>query len=138
VVIRYLIDTSVWVNIFRGDLESKERLAQCTSNGNSILMCEPIAMELIAGARKHEISQIMVLIDSLASEPFDSLQDFRSAGVIRRELAWSGISVKSVVDCMIAATAMGAIDIVVVHNDSDFEQIASKFELRQERWNLVA
>ena len=137
-VTRYLIDTSVWVNIFRGHSESKERLAQCTRSGDSLLMCEPIAMELIAGARKHEVEQIKNLIDSLASEPFNSLQDFRSAGLIRRELSWSGISVKSVVDCMIAATAMGANDIVIVHNDSDFEQIASKFELRHERWNLAA
>ena len=135
---RYLIDTSVWVNVFRGDPDSKERLAQCTRPGDSILMCEPVAMELIAGARKHEVEQIKNLIDALASEPFNSLQDFRSAGKIRRELSWSGISVKSVVDCMIATIAMGAKDIVIVHNDSDFEQIASKFDLRHERWNLAA
>ena len=34
--------------------------------------------------------------------------------------------------------AMYSEDIVSVHNDSDFEQIASKFELRHERRNLVA
>jgi predicted nucleic acid-binding protein len=109
-----------------------------TEQGSSILMCEPVAMELLAGARKHEVMAINEFIDRFASLEFDSLHDFRSAGEIRRQLSWQGKSVKSVVDCMIAVLALTNDEVVIVHNDSDFEMIAGAFNIRHERWEQAA
>lgn len=106
--------------------------------GSSIVMCEPVAMELLAGARKHEVLAINEFIDRFASLEFDSLHDFRSAGQIRRQLSWQGKTVKSVVDCMIAVLALTNEEIVIVHNDSDFELMASTFNIRHERWDQAA
>ena len=104
-VTRYLVDTSVWVNVLRGDAVTRERMSALTKKGSSIVMCEPVAMELLAGARKHEVLSINEFIDRFASLEFDTLHDFRSAGEIRRQLSWQGKTVKSVVDCMIAVLA---------------------------------
>ena len=137
-VTRYLVDTSVWVNVLRGDPVTRERMNVLTEQGSSILMCEPVAMELIAGARKHEVLAINEFIDHFASLEFDTLHDFRSAGEIRRQLSWQGKTVKSVVDCMIAVLALTNEEIVIVHNDSDFEVIAGAFNIRTERWEQAA
>jgi len=137
-VTRYLVDTSVWVNILRGDSKTRERMDALSNQGGSILMCEPVAMELLAGARKHEVFAINEFIDHFASLEFDTLHDFRSAGEIRRQLSWQGMTVKSVVDCMIAVLALTNDEIVIVHNDSDFEIIAGAFNIRHERWDLAA
>ena len=135
---RYLVDTSVWVNVLRGDIQTRERLRGIGSAGNSILMCEPIAMELLAGARRAELPFLREFIDSFASLDFDPLHDFRSAGEIRRELAGQGKTVRSIVDCMVAALALIHDEVVIVHNDSDFEVIAEFFSVMHERWDLAA
>jgi predicted nucleic acid-binding protein len=106
--------------------------------GGAILMCEPVAMELLAGARKHEVLAINEFIDHFASLEFDTLHDFRIAGEIRRQLSWQGKTVKSVVDCMIAVLALTNEEIVIIHNDSDFEVIAGAFNIRTERWEQAA
>ena len=98
-VTRYLVDTSVWVNILRGDSKTRERMDVLSNQGGSILMCEPVAMELLAGARKHEVRAINEFIDHFASLEFNTLHDFRSAGEIRRQLSWQGMTVKSAVNC---------------------------------------
>ena len=137
-VTRYLVDTSVWVNILRGDSKTRERMDVLSKQGDSILMCEPVAMELLAGARKHEVLAINEFIDHFASLKFDTLHDFRSAGEIRRQLSWQGKTVKSVVDCMVAVLALINEEIVIIHNDSDFEVIAGAFNIRHERWEQAA
>ena len=135
---RYLVDTSVWVNVLKGDPATRERMHALTNQGSSILMCEPVAMELLAGARKHGVLAINEFIDRFATLEFDTLHDFRSAGEIRRQLAWQGKTVKSVVDCMIAVLALTNEEVVIVHNDSDFELLAAAFNIRHERWELAA
>lgn len=101
-------------------------------------MCEPVAMELLAGARKQEVRAIYEFIDHFASLEFNTLHNFRSAGEIRRQLSWQGMTVKSAVDCMIAVLALTNEEIVIVHNDSDLEIIAGAFNFRHERWEQAA
>ena len=69
---RYLVDTSVWVNVLKGDPATRERMHALTNQGSSILMCEPVAMELLAGARKHEVLAINEFIDRFATLEFDT------------------------------------------------------------------
>jgi predicted nucleic acid-binding protein len=109
-----------------------------SDQGSQILMCEPVAMELLAGARRLEVLAIKQFIDSFASLEFDSLHDFRSAGEIRRQLSWQGKTVKSIVDCMITVLALTNEEIIIIHNDSDFEMLASMFKIKHERWEQAA
>ena len=58
---RYLIDTSVWVNLFRGDQSLRRRIDEATAKGIQIITCEVIVMELLAGARPNEDARIRTL-----------------------------------------------------------------------------
>ena len=135
---RYLIDTSVWVNLFRGDQELRRRIDEATAQGIQIVTCEVIVMELLAGARPHEDGRIFYLLNRLASLPFNPNTDFRTAGFMYRELSQNGVTIRNSVDCIIAVAAMSSEDIVLIHNDLDFVNMARVNGIRHERWEQAA
>jgi predicted nucleic acid-binding protein len=135
---RYLIDTSVWVNLFRGDQELRRRIDEATAQGIQIVTCEVIVMELLAGARPHEDVRILDLLNRLPSLPFNPNTDFRKAGFMFRELSQNGVTIRNSVDCIIAVAAMSSEDIVLIHNDLDFVNMARVNGIRHERWEQAA
>ena len=135
---RYLIDTSVWVNLFRGDQSLRRRIDEATANGIQIITCEAIAMELLAGARPNEDGRIFNLLNRLPSLPFDPNTDFRAAGFMFRELTQNGVTIRNSVDCIIAVAAMSSEDIVLIHNDLDFVNMSRINGIRHERWEQAA
>ena len=135
---RYLIDTSVWVNLFRGDQSLRRRIDEATANGIQIITCEVIVMELLAGARPNEDARIFDLVNRLPSLPFDPNTDFRAAGFMFRELTQNGVTIRNSVDCIIAVAAMSSEDIVLIHNDLDFVNMSRINGIRHERWEQAA
>ena len=132
----YLADTSLWVDLLRGSAGAgRERLADEVRGGDEsrLHLCEPIAMELIGGAGDREIAQVTRLVASLPSLDLDPHLDFRTAGDLYRRARVQGRTVRSFVDCLIAAIAIRT-DSVVVHRDRDFELLAEVSPLQQERW----
>ena len=136
--IRYLIDTSVWVNLFRGDQVLRRRIDEATANGIQIITCEVIVMELLAGARPNEDARIFDLLNRLPSLPFNPNTDFRAAGFMFRDLAQNGVTIRNSVDCIIAVAAMSSDDIVLIHNDLDFVNMSRVNGIRHERWEYAA
>jgi len=136
--VRYLIDTSVWVNLFRGDQALRRRINEATTQGVQIVTCEVIVMELLAGARPHEDARIFELLNRLPSLPFNPNTDFRKAGFMFRDLSQNGVTIRNSVDCIIAVAAMSSDDIILIHNDLDFENMARVNGIRHERWEQAA
>ena len=136
--VRYLIDTSVWVNLFRGDQALRRRIDEATTQGVQIVTCEVIVMELLAGARLHEDARIFDLLNRLPSLPFNPNTDFRKAGVMFRDLSQNGVTIRNSVDCIIAVAAMSSDDIILIHNDLDFVNMARVNGIRHERWEQAA
>lgn len=97
-------------------------------------MCEPVAMELLAGSTARQVTAIDALVNSIPAVDIDANVDFRSAAGIRRATRAQGHTVGSMIDCLIAAIALRHDDVVVVHDDVDFERIAEATGLRHERW----
>ena len=131
-----LTDTSVWVDLLRGTGGSTrphldEHLRQGRDHG--LRMCEPVAMELVGGAGPTEILRVHRLVDSLPTIEVDPRLDFRAAGELYRTARAGGHTVRSFVDCLIAAIAIRT-DSTVVHRDHDFEVLAEVSSLTQERW----
>ncbi len=135
---RYLIDTSVWVNLFRGDQSLRRRIDEATAKGIQIITCEVIVMELLAGARPNEDARIFDLVNRLPSLPFDPNTDFRAAGFMFRELTQNGVTIRNSVDCIIAVAVMSSEDIVLIHNDLDFVNMSRINGIRHERWEQAA
>jgi predicted nucleic acid-binding protein len=100
--------------------------------------CEVIVMELLAGARPHEDVRIFDLLNKLPSLPFNPNTDFRAAGFLFRELSQNGVTIRNSVDCIIAVAAKSSDDIILIHNDLDFVNMARVNGIRHERWEQAA
>ncbi len=55
-----------------------------------------------------------------------------------RELTQNGVTIRNSVDCIIAVAAMSSEDIVLIHNDLDFVNMARVNGIRHERWEQAA
>jgi predicted nucleic acid-binding protein len=88
-------------------------------------MTEPIRFELLAGARDaHAYLQLQAVLGRFPQAPVDAATDWDSAVVVFRSVREHGTTVRSLLDCLIAAVAIrtGA---TLVHRDADFTEIAA-------------
>ena len=123
---RLLIDTSAWVDYLRGsDTRTTAAVRQhLLAQGTEVVTCEPVAMELLAGAGDESRSRkLETLVNGLASLSLDPWADFRDAARIYRTARASGETIRSLTDCLIAAIALNHA-VTVLHKDRDFEVIA--------------
>ena len=130
-----LVDSSVWIALFRGGApDLRERLAAVTATGDRIATSEPISLELLAGATDRSLPRLERLVEGLAVLDVDPHIDFRTAAALSRASRARGRSVRSLMDCLIAAIAIRH-DAVLVHRDRDFDALAAVSSLRAERWD---
>ncbi len=101
--------------------------------GGTATLTEPVAMELLAGARDaaHE-HELRALIASVPLLPVGGLDTWESAAAIYRACRRAGVPVRGHVDCLIAAVAIRE-DVEVLHADRDFDLIARHVPLRLAR-----
>lgn len=134
-----LVDTSGWVDFLRG-VDSAATAAVRELIGrrhDELVMCEPIAMELLAGATDPAaVDRIERLTDGLPSLGLEPVLDFRSAAGLHRLARAGGETVRSIVDCLIAAVALRN-DAILVHKDRDFEVLARVVPLRQRSYRTT-
>lgn len=91
---------------------------------------EPVIMELLAGARGREnFMRLERLLDAMPLCRVDPACDFGEAGALYKYLRDKGVTIRSQVDCLIAATAWRR-DATVVHADRDFDTIASRYPIQ--------
>lgn len=122
-----LIDTSAWIEYFRatGSGAAVEVRRLLSTESDRVVICEPIAMEILAGALDDDRhAKLELLVNGLRSLRIDDALDFRSAATIYRTARRAGQTIRSINDCLIAAVSIrhGA---TIVHRDGDFEAIAA-------------
>lgn len=122
-----LIDTSAWIEYLRatGSAAAVEVRRLLSDEADRVVICEPIAMEILAGAADDDRhAKLERLVNGVPSLRVDDAIDYRSAAAIYRTARRSGQTIRSINDCLIAAVAMrhGA---GIVHRDADFEVIAA-------------
>lgn len=127
---RVLIDSSVWIDFFRGRSEPHtNRLKELITAGEDLCICGHILAEVLRGARHDEqYRKIELRFQVLDFLPMTA-PTFQASADIYRMLRRQGITVKNVVDTFIAAVAMEH-NVYLLHNDSDFDLIAQVFPLR--------
>jgi predicted nucleic acid-binding protein len=131
-----LIDTSAWIEYFRatGSPAAVEVRRLLTEQPNRVMMCEPIAMEILSGALDDDrYTRLEQLVNGLPSLRIDQAVDFRTAAAIYRSARRGGRTVRSINDCLIAAVAIryGA---TVIHRDVDYDVIAGITMLAAQSW----
>jgi predicted nucleic acid-binding protein len=127
-----LVDTSVWVEVFR----AKSRVSlESIVDFDEVVTCLPVIQEVLQGfvdepafVRARDAMHALPVVDSpLPRAVFDQAADlFRAA---RR----AGITVRSGVDCLIATCAIRH-GLEVLHHDRDFDNIARLAPLRTRRF----
>lgn len=119
---RLLVDTSVWVEYLRGtgspagrDLGTLLRDAP-----DDVVLTEPVAMELLAGARPASLPQVELLVAGLPVVGVEPALDFPAAAAAYRAARAGGATVRSLVDCLVAVVAVRH-EVELVHHDADYD-----------------
>ncbi|MHC4472464.1 MAG: type II toxin-antitoxin system VapC family toxin [Planctomycetota bacterium] len=124
-----LVDTSVWVEVFRRrtplDLES-------LVDFDGVVTCLPVVQEVLQGFREEaafrKAEQAMFALPMVESPLTERL--YREAIDLFRTGRGTGHTVRSSVDCLIAACALRH-DLLVLHRNRDFSAIARFSRLRE-------
>ena len=130
-----LVDTSVWIEIFRDKIGNIKSAFQERIAAENYAISRFNQLELLQGARNEKEWE---LLDDYLSTQFyleASENTWREAARIYFGLRRNGVTINSPVDCCIAQIAMeyGAF---LLHRDKDFEMISSTCNLEQGRFEL--
>jgi predicted nucleic acid-binding protein len=126
-----LVDTSAWIEFLRGTgSEVHTRVRAMLAGGEPIATSEVVVMEVLAGARDDaHLDRLRRLVLGLPVITLQGLVDFEDGAGIYRRCRRAGETVRSTVDCLIAAVAIRA-DVPLLHADRDFAAIARHSPLR--------
>jgi hypothetical protein len=127
-----LVDTSVLIDFFKG-IENKP----VTKFQNILTQRIPfginsfIYQEVLQGAKAEE--EYHLLKEYLSTQHFfylrDPIDSFAKAAKIYIDCRKKGLTIRSTIDCLIAQTAIEH-NLLLLHNDSDFHEIAKVARLK--------
>lgn len=126
-----LIDTSVWILMLR--VESPLDL-DAVVDFDSAATCLPVVQEVLQGFRDERafrLARESLLALRMLDDPLHHLRAVEAAQLFRAARR-AGVTVRSTVDCLIAAIAI-AHDAIVVHRDRDFDSLSRVSPLRARR-----
>jgi predicted nucleic acid-binding protein len=123
-----LVDTSVWVDVFRKGatlaLESEVDL-------DDVVTCLPVIQEVLQGfndERAYRVARESMFALPILEDPLTAHTYERAVDLYRRSRR-AGTTVRSSADCLIAACAL-LHDVEIVHCDRDFDALAAVSTLR--------
>ena len=117
-----LVDTSAWVEFLR-DTGSPVCTRVDELLDGEIATCDPIRMEVLAGARDEGHLNDLRRLLARASVIDLVSGDYEDAAALYRTCRRRGETVRRLIDCLIGAVAIRA-DVPVLQADSDFEVLA--------------
>ena len=124
-----IVDTSVWIDFLEGGTHwTKDRLKQKIENRETLIYTDMILLEILLGIRaKKDRKELERRFGSLLLAP-QKRSTILLAAEIHQDLKRKGITIRSIIDCLIAATAIetGA---NVLHKDRDFDFIAKHYPM---------
>jgi len=127
----FLVDTSVWIEVFRRP--ARIRLDEIV-DFDEVVTCLPVVQEVLQGFRDERAFQIardaMSALPTVAS-PL-TRQVFDDAVDLYRTSRRAGVTIRSGVDCLIAACALRH-SLTVLHHDRDFDLLATLSPLESRR-----
>lgn len=124
-----LVDTSVWVEFLRGTDSAGDRFLQERVGRSPVGWTGPVLGEILAGSSPPSAAQVERMVAAQEYVAVDPLEDFVWAADAYRRVRSSGRTVRSLMDCVIAAVCVRTSS-VLVHRDSDFEVLAGVTDLR--------
>lgn len=125
-----LVDTSVWIDFFRGrDSGQVLKLEKLLEESEDICTCGVILTEVLQGIRDDsDYARTLSRFNSLLYLEMRK-RTFIKAAQLYRSLRRRGLTVSKPMDCVIAAVAMEH-NVALLHHDKDFEPIAKHCGLK--------
>ena len=127
----WLVDTSVWIEIFR---RQPVVVIDRDLPFDEIVTCPPVVQEVLQGfgdERAHGIArESMLSLPTVDREM--PLERWLQAAELYRSARRAGVTVRSTLDCLIAASAIRH-GIGVLHVDRDFDALAKVSSLQSKR-----
>ncbi len=123
-----LVDTSVWIEVFRRG--TSIRLDDLV-DFNDVVTCLPVVQEVLQGfddERAYRVARDAMIELPLLESPM-TFAVFEEAVALYRRGRRAGLTIRSGVDCLIAACALRN-DTEVLHKDRDFDALATIAPLR--------
>lgn len=126
-----LVDTSVWIELFRrsGDFD-----LEAVVDTDEIVTCLPVIQEVLQGfddQRAYLLAREAMFAFPVVESPL-SAEVFELAVDLYRSARRGGLTIRSGTDCLIAACALRS-SLAVLHRDRDFDALArvTPLEVRQ-------
>lgn len=120
-----IVDTSALIEFLRGTGSSAHRaLARALVNESALWLPAVVVQEVLQGARDaSHFVRLQAQIDQLpVFEPEDTHELHRQAALLYARCRWQGITVRSAMDCVVAACALEA-NLPLLARDRDFADI---------------
>jgi predicted nucleic acid-binding protein len=125
-----LVDTSVWVNFFKGIETSASKFLRNNTTNIIIATCPTIIQEILQGVVSDGDKRIVKsTFDSLTKLIEDPYEVAVEAAELYRSLRKKGVTIRKANDCLIAIYAIKN-KIAILNDDRDFQFIADHSALR--------
>jgi hypothetical protein len=124
-----LVDTSVWIEVFRA---RQPLILTSFVDFDDVVTCLPVVQEVLQGFRDEgafRVAREAMLSLPIVEAPLGETT-FLEAVALYRRARRAGRTVRSSVDCLIAACALRT-DLEVLHRDRDYAALATVSGLRQ-------
>ncbi|MGA0560420.1 type II toxin-antitoxin system VapC family toxin [Larkinella sp. VNQ87] len=127
-----IFDTSVWVDFMNGTENRQVQLLENTirQQPGFVLLTPTILQEILQGLRSEgDFRRTQAILSGFPLLAPDWQTLSVEAARLYFELRKKGITIRKSTDCLIAQVALRA-DVLLVHNDTDFDQISRHTSLR--------
>jgi len=117
-----LIDTSVWILIFKDKNGTQAGRVQTWLDGHEVVLTRFNQLELLQGCRDKK--EWLLLSSHLEGQTYveATVSTWQAAARVYFDLRRQGLTVRSPIDCCIAQLALEN-DLLLLHNDKDFTVI---------------
>ena len=131
-----LIDTSVWISVLRDRSGQIRQQLEILIAGREVLLTRFTQLELLQGSLNEK--EWTLLSTYLETQDYiePRSHSWQAAARIYYDLRRQGLTVRSPIDCCIAQAALEH-DLLLIHNDRDFETIAQVRSLQHFRFQLT-
>ncbi|MBD2242508.1 PIN domain nuclease [Nostoc sp. FACHB-888] len=128
-----LIDTSVWIVVFRNRNGQVRQQIETLIANREVLLTRFTQLELLQGSLNEQEWTLLSTYLETQNYIEPSIDSWQAAARIYYDLRRQGLTVRSPIDCCIAQTALEN-NLLLIHNDRDFETIAQVRPLQHLRF----
>jgi predicted nucleic acid-binding protein len=124
-----VVDTSAWVAYLRATGSAADLALTSAIAEHDVGLPDVARMELLAGVRESGVDDLLRFLARFALVRTNAPGDHDVAASLYRRARAGGATVRSLVDCLVAAAAL-RLDAPVLAQDRDFDVLASVSDLR--------